>query len=99
MANITLSACDSYTTDAVRRVITESLLPWTLQWLGSVFNRKWEGRVKQWTVQEQAHRGDYEQFDDYLEMVPCFVSFAGARGGVWCNATQQCSHAHECTGR
>lgn len=49
-----------YMTDAVRRVVTESLLPLLLQWLSSLCVARKEGKkLVAWTAREQLARDEY----------------------------------------
>ena len=48
-----------YMTDAVRRVVTESLLPLLLQWLSSLCVARKEGKkLVPWTAREQLARDE-----------------------------------------
>merc|ERR1712139_255894 len=64
-----------YTSDSLRRVFTETLLPWVLLWLGNRTQQKSNADLKK-SDEMKPHaasverlRDTYEGFDDYLEMV------------------------------
>lgn len=52
-------------------MVTESLLPLAMQWVGGRMADKKEKKetMTKWTVLELSNRDEYEQFDDFLEMV------------------------------
>jgi len=58
-----------YMTDAVRRVLTESVLPLVLQWISGWCAKRKGNKTASWSAKELQQRDEYEPFDDYLELV------------------------------